>query len=194
MSEPFVILPLRPFTQADIWPIITGYETSEIYAAEKIETGSEFLFNFRLTRLETPYRTNYFDDFKPDDREWYLSLIPQGYSFGAYYAGRLIGFALGEAFPDKRLLRVWEFHVMAKFRRMGVGRALMEQVFAKARQDRISMVMLETQNANVHAIRFYRKMGFSLDSIDLSEYFHLDGPDSKWVAFYMKRRLDLEHS
>ena len=182
------ILPLRPFTQAELWPILTGYETHEIYAVEKTEAEHRTLFDIRLIRLAKPYQTDYYADFTPEEIERYLSLLPQGYSFGAYQQGRLVGFAIGEAFPDERLLRVWEFHVLAEFRRVGIGRALMEQIIAKAQQDNIAMVVLETQNTNVHAIRFYRAMGFSLEAIDLSLYFHLSA-DSDVTAFFMKRRL-----
>jgi ribosomal protein S18 acetylase RimI-like enzyme len=115
-------------------------------------------------------------------------MLPQGYSFGAYHARRLIGFAIGEAFPGDQLLRVWEFHVMDGFRRMGVVRALIEQEISIARLDGLTTVMLETQNTNVKAIRFYRSMGFSLESIDLSPMHYGEGVPSQ-VAFYMKRRL-----
>ena len=87
------------------------------------------------------------------------------------------------------MLRVWEFHVAAEFRRMGVGRALMEQVIASARQGGLKMIELETQNTNVQAVRFYRKMGFSLESIDLWQYFYLEGEETRQAAFFMKQRL-----
>jgi streptothricin acetyltransferase len=189
MSVPFEILPLRPFTQAEIWPIITGYETQEIYAVEKTETDLQTRFDIRLVQLEKPYRTAYFEDFTAEECQWYQTLLPLGHSFGAYYNGRLIGFALAEVMADKDLLRVWEFHVMAEFRRMGVGRALMEQVVAKAQQANLPMIMLETQNTNVKAIRFYRSMGFTLEAIDLSQYFNLDNSDASATAFFMKRWL-----
>lgn len=171
MAQFFKILPLRPFTQADIWPIITGYETHEIYAVEKTETDQRTRFDFYLVQLDKAYRTDYYDDFIPEECQRYLELLAQGHSFGAYQGERLIGFAIGEAFPDEGLLRVWEFHVMAEFRRMGVGRALMQQVFASASLEQFGMIMLETQNTNVNAIRFYRELGFSVDAVDISHYF-----------------------
>ena len=148
MDESFDILPLRPFTQAEIWPIIDGYGTDEIYAVEKTESDAHTLFDIRLVKLASPYQSTFFSDFEPEDCEWYQVLLQRGYSFGAYQGERLIGFALAEAFPDKRLLRVWEIHVLAAFRRMG----------------------------------------FSLEAIDCSEYFAM-GEDANQVAFYMKRRI-----
>ena len=190
MSLQFEILPLHPFTQEEIWPIVTGYETQEIYIVEKTETDQHSIFDVRLVQLDKPYRASFFHDFTPEECQWYLSLLPQGYSLGAYQHARLIAFALGEAFPQERLLRVWEFHVMAEFRRRGVGRTLIEQVIAKARQDRLAMIKLETQNTNVKAIRFYRSMGFTLDAIDFSHYFDMGGAEASQIAFFMIRRLE----
>ncbi len=187
----FEILPLRPFTREEVLPIVTGYETREIYTVEKTETDAHTLFDIRLVSLEKPYRAAFVQDFTVEEYEIYLRMLPQGYCFGTYQAGRLIGFVIGEAFQDDDLLRVWEFHVMDGFRRMGVGRALMEQEVSKARQDHLTTVMVETQNTNVKAIRFYRSMGFTLESIDLSPM-HYGSPregEPNQVAFYMKRRL-----
>lgn len=184
----YEILPLRPFTQAELWPILSGYETHEIYSVEKTEADQRTLFDIRLVRLAKPYQTDYYSDFTPDEVDRYLSLLPQGFSFGAYQQDRLVGFAIGEVISEDRLVRVWEFHVLAEFRRAGIGRALMEQVIAKAQQEHLGMVVLETQNTNVDAIRFYRAMGFSLEAIDLSLYFHLS-TDSDTTAFFMKQRL-----
>ena len=59
---------------------------------------------------------------------------------------------MGEAWPEERRARVWELHVRTGSRRMGIGRALMERVLDRARQDRLGLVMLETQNTNVSAV------------------------------------------
>ena len=188
-SAEFEIRPLHAFTRDEIWPILSGYETSEIYTVEKTETDLQTRFDIRLVQLEAPYRTNFEDDFRPEDLAWYQGLTAKGYAFGAYQHDRLIGFAIGEAFPDEQYVRVWEFHVMAEFRRMGVGRALMQREIVKARQDGLRMMMLETQNTNMKAIRFYRKMGFSLESIDLWHYFALEAEQASQTAFFMKLRL-----
>jgi ribosomal protein S18 acetylase RimI-like enzyme len=191
MDTSIQICTLRPFTQADIWPILTGYETQEIYAVEKTETDLHTVFDIHLVQLEKPYRADFYEDFPPEEIQWQLSYLHQGYSFGAYQNDRLIGFALAEAQKDEPLLRVWEFHVMDGFRRMGVGRALMQNVIETARQNHLAMIMLETQNTNVKAVRFYRSMGYHLDSLDLSplHYGNQEGKEVKMIAFYMKQKL-----
>ncbi len=189
MRTAFEILPLRPFEKDDIWPMLSGYETPEIYTVEKSESDELLRFEFRLAQLDTPYRTDYEDDFRPDELAWYQRLRENGYCFGAYRAEQLIGFAMGEAFPDEQYARIWEIHVLADQRRMGVGRALIERVVAQARHDGLRMILLETQNTNVKAIRFYRRMGFTLEAIDLSQYFALENEQAAQTAFFMKRWL-----
>ena len=186
-----MIRALQTFTQADIWPIVTGYETREIYAVEKTETDEKTVFDICLVHLERTYQSAFFQDFTPEECQWHLSYLPQGYSFGAYQDDRLIGFALAEAIPHDKMLFVRELHVMVGFRRMGIGRALMEQVIAKARQASLVMIMVETQNTNVKAIRFYRKMGFTLELIDMAppHYENLGGEEVRQIAFYMKLTL-----
>jgi streptothricin acetyltransferase len=192
MNDLFEILPLRPFTQDEVWPIVSGYETQEIYTVEKTETDPHIFFDIRLVRIDPPFRDSFYNDFTPDEREWHHRLIPKGCCFGAYAGGRLTGITIGEALPEDRLLRVWEFHVHPDFRRMGIGRALMERVIAKAREERLPALMLETQNTNVPAIRFYRRMGFRLESIDLSppHYPQTGSQAIRQAAFYMKRPMD----
>lgn len=49
-------------------------------------------------------------------------------------------------------------------------------------------VVCETQNTNVAAIRFYRRMGFDIEGVDLSYYSNQDCPDGE-VALFLKKRL-----
>ncbi len=191
MSIPFEILPLRPFTQADVWPVLTGYETREIYKLEKTETDALTRFDFRLVQLEQPMHDDFTLDFTDEEIQRWNSLLPQGYSFGAYRAGELVGLAVGEVWPDERRARVWEFHVRADCHRIGIGRALMERVLDRARQDHLVLVMLECQNTNVRAIRFYRRMGFQLDAIDIGRYYTSTDPVvRRQVYFLMKHWLE----
>ncbi len=191
MNIPIDILPLRPFTQADVWPLLTGYQTREIYRVEKKESDSLTRFDIRLVQLEQPFHDDFYDDFTAEEIQKWNNLLPQGYSFGAYQAGALAGLAVGEAWPEGRRARVWEFHVRADCRRMGIGQALMERVLDRARQDHLGLVLLETQNTNVSAIRFYCRMGFSLEAIDIGAYAPTSDPVARQqVQFIMKRWLE----
>ena len=51
--------------------------------------------------------------------------------------------------------------------------------------------MLETQNTNVNAIRFYRRIGFSLEAIDIGHYYPTSNPIVRQqVQFLMKQWLE----
>ena len=173
---PIDIVPLCPFTQADVWPILTGYDTTEIYQVEKTETDSLTRLDFHLVNLEQPLHDDFYTDFTAEEIRNWNNLLPQGYSFGVYQTGELVGLAVGEVWPEERRARVWEFHVRADCHHMGIGRALMERVLDRARQDHLGLVMLETQNSNVGAIRFYRRMGFSVEAVDIGHYYPTNNP------------------
>lgn len=192
MPANFEVRPLHTFTREEVWPLLSGYDTDEIYAVEKSESDARILFDMRLTRLERPFHDDFYADFTPQECAWYQSLAAKGGALGAYQGERWIGLAIGEALPEERHFRVWEFHVLAGFRRGGVGRALMAGMERLARAVQLPALMLETQNTNAGAVRFYRSMGFTLESIDLSppQYASLGERNAGQVAFYMKRRLE----
>jgi ribosomal protein S18 acetylase RimI-like enzyme len=56
--------------------------------------------------------------------------------------------------------------VDAKFRRQGVGRALISQAALWARERELAGIMLETQDNNLGACRFYECCGFRLGGFD----------------------------
>jgi len=58
----------------------------------------------------------------------------------------------------------------------------------KARVAGFRVLVLETQNTNVPAIRFYRKAGFEVEGIDLSYYSNTDITDGE-IAIFMKRKI-----
>nr|WP_210337700.1 GNAT family N-acetyltransferase [Mesorhizobium sp. INR15] len=52
------------------------------------------------------------------------------------------------------------------YRGLGVGRLLMDACMDWARAERLAGIMLETQNNNIAACRFYERYGFELGGID----------------------------
>jgi ribosomal protein S18 acetylase RimI-like enzyme len=64
----------------------------------------------------------------------------------------------------------------------------MNAMLEQAREKEFRVVVCETQNTNVPAIRFYRKLGFEIDGIDLTYY-----PEEEIkvgeVAIFMKHHL-----
>jgi ribosomal protein S18 acetylase RimI-like enzyme len=71
-----------------------------------------------------------------------------------------------------------------KFRRRGIGRALIDQARQWARQMDLPGIMLETQNNNVRACRFYESCGFKIGGFDNSVYRGLDADTDEVAIFY----------
>ncbi|MBF8282898.1 MAG: putative GCN5-related N-acetyltransferase, partial [Anaerolineales bacterium] len=120
--------------------------------------------------------------------ERYVRVLKEGLSFGAYEGHQLVGIALAEPRRWNQSLWVWEFHIAESFRGQGIGRKLMDTLAGKGQAVGLRTIVCETQNTNVPAIEFYRKVGFTMEGIDLSYYTNDDMLNGE-VAIFMKRRL-----
>ncbi|EMI9087535.1 MULTISPECIES: streptothricin N-acetyltransferase SatA [Bacillus] len=63
-----------------------------------------------------------------------------------------------------------DIKVDKKYRSLGVGRRLIEQATQWAKESNMPGIMLETQNNNVAACRFYEKCGFVIGGLDFLVY------------------------
>ncbi len=163
-----------------------GYSSKGKYAIEKSESAELTTISLRHVILEKPYEKDWLHH--EDDIERYKEMLPIGFSFGAYQGNELIGVAIAEPREWNKTMWIWEIHVSDRHREKGIGKALIESVCQEAKQRGYRIVGLEVQNTNMPAISFYRKVGFSIDAIDLSFYTNNDVTDGE-VAIFMKRRL-----
>ena len=164
-----------------------GYSSDARYIIKKIEDDSKTTITFELQYLETPYDKKWKPDSDNDDR--YEKIIGEGYSAGAYIGDEMIGIAIAEKHAWNRTLWIWEFHIDPEYRGRGVGRQLMEHMAEVGKSAGCRVIACETQNTNVPAIRFYRKLGFEIGAVDLSYYTNKDLTDFE-VAIFMKRFLE----
>ncbi|WP_259415823.1 streptothricin N-acetyltransferase SatA [Bacillus toyonensis] len=70
-----------------------------------------------------------------------------------------------------------------KYRTLGVGKRLVDQAKQWAKEGNMTGIMLETQNNNVAACKFYEKCGFVIDGFDFLVYKGLDIENDE-VAIY----------
>ena len=78
---------------------------------------------------------------------------------------------------------VEDIAVDIKFRKGGVGRALVQRAIDWAKDKQLAGIMVETQNNNVGACRFYERCGFKLRGFD--EYLYKGvNRDSEEIALY----------
>lgn len=73
--------------------------------------------------------------------------------------------------------------VDVKFRRCGVGKALLSQAVQWTKSKNLPGIMLETQNNNVGACKFYERFGFQLGGFDRMLYKGIN-PGTDEIALY----------
>ena len=184
------MIEIRPLVRLDVQDIerVTGaYTCYHTYRVSYADSEEGTRFSLELVPLAEPY-TGRYDHFDAETIERYNQALAEGYSFGAYEDGELAGILVASVQAWNSSLWVWEFHVAAERRRKGIGRLLMERAAEKARAAGLRTIVCETQNRNASAILAYRKLGFSLEGIDISYYTNEDYP-GRDVAVFMKRRL-----
>jgi streptothricin acetyltransferase len=76
-----------------------------------------------------------------------------------------------------------EIVVDVKFRRLGIGRRLIQTAIQWAKDNQLPGIMLETQNNNAAACLLYQSCGFELAGFDRSLYRAID-PSTQEIALY----------
>jgi ribosomal protein S18 acetylase RimI-like enzyme len=181
---------IKPLTEIDhntLNRLITGYVSDSKYVVNWEDSDRKSLIALELTLLDKPYVKTY-ERIDDETLERYQQIVKSGYSLGAYEDSRLVALAIAEVHHWNASLWVWEFHVAESCRGRGIGRALMDTLVEKAGAAHVRVMVCETQNTNVPAIRFYRRMGFRLEGINFSLYSNDDWPDGE-IALAMKRHL-----
>ncbi len=182
------IRPLSQFDPVAFVALAGGYTTTEMYRVAWSESDAQATFTLALESLPAPEPFRF--PFVEEELDRYAALVPNAYSFGAYNGEALIGIALGEEMSWNRTVWLWEFHVAEAYRRRGTGRRLMAAVAERARAANQRALVLETQNTNVPAIRFYRRVGCTIEGVDISYYTNEDTQPGNTVAVFMKLRLE----
>ncbi len=182
------IRPLTHFDPAGFVALAGGYTATAIYRVTRAESDAETTLRLTLEALPAPREFHF--PYHADELLRYAESVPGPFSLGAFDGERLVAIALGEERAWNRSLWVWEFHVAVAYQRRGIGRRLMDEMAARGRAAGLRALVLETQNTNVNAIRFYRAAGLTLDGLNVSHYTNDDlGPDGS-VALFMTRRLE----
>lgn len=99
---------------------------------------------------------------------------------GAVVAWNTSGVELLEERTDLALL--WDLRVTPAHRRRGLGRVLLEEVESWARERGCRELVVETQNTNVAACRFYARHGFVLSEVHEGAYPEL--PDERQLLWH----------
>jgi ribosomal protein S18 acetylase RimI-like enzyme len=164
--------------------LICGYVSDEKYEVSWQDNAEKTSFSLELVHLKTPYMKQ----FELEPLEHYQAICSAGFSLAAYDEQQIVAIALAEPRIWNKSLWIHEFHVMPACQGKGIGRALTEALVQRSRAANLRIMTCETQNTNLPAIRFYRKMGFAVEGLDLSLYSNHDWPDGE-IALWLKRRI-----
>jgi ribosomal-protein-alanine N-acetyltransferase len=83
---------------------------------------------------------------------------PSSISLGAYSSDELVGYLIISRYVDA--WHVMNVAVAPSRRRLGIGTALLEQLFEQTREDARRGYTLEVRVSNIDAIRLYERLGF----------------------------------
>lgn len=132
------------------------------------------------TVANVPPYTKQYDTTETDYRTFMSN--PEKTIFFAFVGNELAG--------QVRVMKYWNGYayiddvaVNTKFRRQGVGRALIERAIEWAKSKGFPGLMLETQNNNVAACKLYERCGFELRGFDTYLYKGLN-PNTDEIALY----------
>lgn len=178
---------LAQLNSDDLRRLVIGYVSDAKYAVKRTEGENGWVFALGLVPLAPPYRKRY-DHLNATTIADFERVVALGFSFAAYEDGSCMGVALAEPQDWNKCYWVHELHAAPTQLRRGIGRLLVDALVAKGRESGLRTLLCETQNTNVPAIRFYRKMGFALEGLDLSHYRNTDYPDGE-IMISMKKPL-----
>jgi GNAT superfamily N-acetyltransferase len=139
---------------------------------------------FREQIVDEPYVKDYDARDGEGPTRWLTQFDTSNWGFmAAYVDGRRMGGAViafsspGVDLLERRtdLAALWDLRVDPGIRRSGVGRALFSAAEVWARDRECTQLLIETQNTNVPACRFYLDMGCFLRSIDRLAYPDIPG-------------------
>jgi ribosomal protein S18 acetylase RimI-like enzyme len=141
------------------------YISNNYYDVEINRSESGFQASFTKKPYTTPFEK------MPDDTDklfqpWWDDIK----AWGIIQDGRLIAVIETAVEEWSNRLRVTELWIDDKYRRQGIGTALMDLAVKRAKDEKRRAVMLETQSCNEAAIAFYMAYGFTLIGFDSCAY------------------------
>jgi len=135
---------------------------------------------------ECVYDESYEKSYPNDDEDWgdYID-NPNKIVFFCYDDDDCVG--------QVRIRKNWngyayieDIAVSKSHRKKGVGRMLIQKTVEWAKTKKLYGIMLETQDVNLLACRFYDKLGFKIGAVDTMLYSNFDNAHEKAVFWYMK--------
>jgi GNAT superfamily N-acetyltransferase len=176
MATLSAVIEIREEPLSDLRPHVkvpSVFESSTVLDVRENAEGLEL----RERQLTRPYRRDY--DAVEDPMDWPARFDMTNWTlFAAFQGGERVGGALlafdppgVEMLEGRRDLSVlWDIRVARMVHRRGVGSALFYAVESWALERRCGELMVETQNTNVAACRFYERHGCHIARVNRHAY------------------------
>ena len=193
MNLPYVpTIEIRALTEVDIPQLPTirpTYKSTSVLAVEHSGEGITQGWQLIERPLPQPFDKGSLYDFGADNQEEIRERMQRSedtYQRVADYEGLLVGFLDVEIHYWNNTLFVWNLMVDLDYRQNGIGRRLWHRARDFAKQAGVRAIMVETQNTNVAACRFYERMGCKLAGLNEALYDNADADtgDAAEVALY----------
>jgi len=135
---------------------------------------------------ECLYVDSYEKSYPNEERQWedYID-NPDRVVFLYYNNGECVGQVI--------LRKNWNNYVLIEYmavsknhRGKGIGKQLMQKSVEWVKSKNFPGLMVETQDINLQACRFYSKMGFQIGAVDTMLYANFNKSDEKAIFWYMK--------
>lgn len=172
-------LPLiRPYSVSDLEQVLqldTSFSSEEFFRIDR--EGDSFVV--AESHVSDPVPKSYHSE-EVASAEWDAAYV-------AVAAGSIVGFTATHFAAWHRRQGIQHLYVSPRWRRRGVGRALVATVKAIAIKNAASHLWLETSNVNGAAVNAYKRMGFELCGLDLD--FYKGTPEHGEVGLLMSHNL-----
>jgi ribosomal protein S18 acetylase RimI-like enzyme len=186
------MIALRPLSADDIPnlpQIRPTYQSATILEVERSGTGIEIGWRLIERELPRPFDKGAlydFDEKTQGEIQGRLARPDDTYQRVAEYSGRLVGLLDVEIQYWNNTALLWHLMIDLDYRGQGLGRRLWHRAVDFARQSEVRAIIVETQNTNVPACKFYARMGCQLVGID-ETYYTNDGLQTEVALFWAYR-------
>ncbi len=183
---------IRTLAPADVerlTQINSSFTSDSVLAVEKTGEGLEAGWRLVERPLDVPFEKGRAYDFSEEDLARSRRLQETGsreaLQLVAEDRGRLVGLLEIEREHWNNSGWVWNLIVDRDYRRRGLGRKFVRRAVEWGRKLGLRALILETQNNNVNACRFYQSVGFRLCGINDHYYTNNDLAKGEVAIFWV---------
>jgi streptothricin acetyltransferase len=189
MPTPSDAIIIRPLTESDV-PNLTQirptYTSPTILVVEQKGTGINTGWQLVERSLPQPFDKGSLYDFGEYERHTIrerLNRPDDTYQRVAEHNGRLVGLLEVEIQDWNDTAVLMNLMIDLDYRRQGLGQRLWFRCLDFARKAEVRAIMIETQNTNLAACKFYERMGCELVGIN-SAFYTNNGYETEVALFW----------